>query len=63
MHKPSKKNPYKSIGKDHTNLLNIRKAKMKVVKSEYGVNKNPIKALVFSLNFFCKKEQISWNIA
>ncbi len=37
MHKPSKKNPYKSIGKDHTNLLNIRKAKMKVVKSEFGL--------------------------
>ncbi len=33
MHKPSKKNPYKSIGKDHTNLLDIRKAKMKVVES------------------------------
>jgi hypothetical protein len=33
MHKPRKKNPYKSIGKDHTNLLDIRKAKMKVVES------------------------------
>ncbi len=33
MHKPSKKNPYKSIGKNRTNLLDIRKAKMKVVES------------------------------
>jgi hypothetical protein len=30
---PSQKNAYKSIGKDHTNLLDIRKAKMKVAES------------------------------